>query len=307
MQSQRIIFIVGPTAVGKSEVAFRLAPMINAEIISADSMQIYREIMIASNKPPSDYLRKIPHHLIGIVSAEESFDVAKYHKFAWEVMARIQKEGKIPLVVGGSGLYVSILIDGIFAQEVHNEEIRHALKKAAQAEGNASLYARLKQLDPQAAAKIHPHDERRTIRALEVVELTRQPISELQKKREGLWGKFAIQMIGLNRERPELYERIDHRVDAMFQEGLVEEVRQLNKMNLSQTAVKSIGIREILGLIAGDYDLERARYLVKRNTRRYAKRQLTWFRKDKRISWTMLHKNDRAQNVALRMKEMLTL
>lgn len=285
----KIIFIVGPTAVGKSEVAFALAQEIKGEIISCDAMQVYKEIHIASNKPPSVMLKKITHHLINLISIEEEFDVAEFNRRAQEVIQEIHARKHIPIIVGGSGLYMQILLDGIFEGKAKkNDGLREELKRKAQEKGVPFLYAILKKKDPQAALKIHPNDLRRITRALEVLALENKPISALQKKREGLWGKYQIYLFGLNRDREELYRQIDTRVEKMFEEGLVEEIKNLSHLKWSPTADRLIGVREVQGYLNGEYDLERAKYLMKLNTRHSAKRQLTWFRKEKRIQWLML-------------------
>lgn len=286
----KIIFLVGPTAVGKSEAAFALAKEINGEIISCDAMQVYEEIHIASSKPPSFMLEKIRHHLINLISIEEEFDVAEFNRLANEAIKDIHKRGCVPIVAGGSGLYMQILLDGIFEGKAKkNDGLREELRRKAQEKGVSFLYAALKKKDPQAVLKIHPNDLRRIMRALEVLALENKPISELQKKREGLWGKYEIPLFGLNRDRGELYERIDSRVEKMFNAGIVEEIKKLNACKWSPTADRIIGVREVQGYLKGEYDLERAKYLMKLNTRHLAKRQLTWFRKEKRIRWIMLN------------------
>jgi len=292
MRSKKIIFIVGPTAVGKTEVALLLAKKLEAEIISCDSMQVYQEINIASNKPSTKILKEIPHHLINTVSITKEFDVVSFRKKAVEAINKIHKKNKIPIIVGGSGLYMQVLLDGIFKGPKKNERLRQELEKEAQAKGEQVLYQRLQELDPRAAAKIHPHDRKRIIRALEVFLTARKPISELQKNRQGLWGKFDIKIFALNRDRQELYESIDKRVEWMFQDGLVGEIQGLLPKKWSRTAEGLLGIKDVKGYLKGEYDLERAKYLMKLNTRHYAKRQLTWFRKDKRIQWLMMDKEN---------------
>jgi len=285
MKKDSIVFIVGPTAVGKSEVAFLLAKQIQGEIVSADSMQIYKEINIASNKPDKAMLDEVPHHLIGIISVEEDFDVARFNEMAVNCVYKIHQAGHIPIVVGGSGMYVQVLLDGIFEGTAKDERLRRSLKKEAEKKGISHLYARLQKLDPQAAGKIHPNDLRRIIRALEVYELEHMPISELQKQRSGLFGKYNIKIFGLNMDRQRLYERIERRVDEMFERGLIEEIISLKQLKLGYTADRMIGKDEVQGYLDGRYDLQQAKALMKMNTRRLAKRQMSWFRRDKRIQW----------------------
>jgi tRNA dimethylallyltransferase len=201
MNLKKIIFIVGPTAVGKSDVAFFLSKKIQGEIISCDSMQIYKEINIASNKPSEDVTNNLPHHLINIISVEEEFDVARYNQLALAAIKEIHDRGHVPVVVGGSGMYMQVLLDGIFEGGVKNEALRKDLKEQARQYGNQFLYDRLKEENLQAAKKIHPNDVRRVIRALEISRQEKMPICELQQKREGLWGKYDIRLIALNRDR----------------------------------------------------------------------------------------------------------
>ena len=187
------------------------------------------------------------------------------------------------MIIGGSGMYMSVLLDGIFEGTVAEDDLREELTQELSAKGLAVLHERLKALDPQAAAKIHPNDPQRIIRALEVALSTGQPMSNLQQKREGLWGKMPIKIFALNRPRQELYQRVEARVEDMFAKGLVEEIKQVSALPLSTTARKIIGIPEVMGYLKGEYDLERAKYLMKLHTRHYVKRQLTWFRRDKRL------------------------
>ncbi len=288
MDQKKIIFIVGPTAIGKSEVAFLLAQRINGEIISCDAMQVYREISIANNKIPAAYSKKIPHHLMDIVSIEDDFNVARFNELAIGCIDKIHKKGKTPIVVGGSGMYVKVLLDGIFDENGEDAGLREKLKEIAALKGNQYLYEQLMKCDPKAAAKIHANDLRRVVRALEVYEVNKTPISQLQKKKIGLWGKFDIKIFGLNSDRQVLYERINKRVDEMFDLGLVKEIENIQKLSLSKTAQGMIGIKEVLGYLKGDLDIEKSREMMKLNTRRFAKRQLTWFRADKRIQWILI-------------------
>jgi tRNA dimethylallyltransferase len=281
----RIVFIVGPTAIGKTDLALRLAKKLNAEIISCDSMQIYKGMDILTSKPALETRKKIPHHLIDIISPDREYNVSKYRTQALRSINSIVKKGKLPLFVGGSGLYMSVVIDGIFKAKTEKLLVRQRLYKEAQSYGSPHIYERLKKVDPKAAAKIHPNDTKRIVRALEVFEVTGKPISQLQDERVGLDDKYDIRIFCLTMARDELNKRIDQRVERMFKEGLVNEVRKLLKLKLSETARFAIGINEIKGFLDGLYDLQKAKELMKRNTRLYAKRQLTWFRKDKRIIW----------------------
>jgi tRNA dimethylallyltransferase len=298
---EKIIFIVGPTAMGKTETAILLAKKMNAEIVSCDSMQLYKYMDIITSKPSRQLRKRVAHYLIDIVSPQETYDVSRYRKDAISKIKEILNKSKVPIFAGGTGLYMSILIDGIFKVKSKDKNIRARLYRQAAQFGSDYLYERLKHRDPQAACKIHPHDTKRIIRALEVYQITGQPISKLQRQRQGLWDKYDIRIFCLNTQRHKLYQRIDKRVDRMFRQGLVREVKKLLKKNLSRTAGCAIGIKELKGYFAGDYDLEEARRLIKRNTRLYAKRQLTWFRKDKRIRWFKVGAEEKSQSVANRI------
>ncbi len=285
MNPQEIIFIVGPTAVGKSDVALMVAREINAEIISCDAMQVYKEIAIANNRPTASMLKQVPHHLIDIVSVEQEFDVVTFNRLALQAIENIHRRKKMPLIVGGSGMYMQILLDGIFAGGGKDLATRKSLEERIGNEGSDVLYAELKKVDPSAAVKIHPNDAKRIVRALEVYLTTKKTISELRPVRSGLWGKYDIDLYGLDRARVEVYALVDRRVDQMIDEGLIDEIKKLSGLNLSPTAQRIIGVAEIRGYLKGEYDLEQAKYLMKLHTRHLAKRQWTWFRKEKRLKW----------------------
>ena len=294
MMREKIIFLVGPTAVGKTAAAVNLAKKINGEIISCDSMQIYKGMDIITSKPSKLLLKKVPHHLIGVISPIKEYDVSRYRKDALKKIKAIFKKGKVPIFVGGTGLYVAILVNGIFERKTEDLKFRARLYKEAIKRGSKKLHLRLKKIDSAAAAKIHPNDTRRIVRALEVFKTTGKPISLLQKQRSGLAKSYDVRIFCLNMEREKLYQRIDARVDKMFREGLLREVKKLLKLKLSKTARYAIGIQELKAYFDGLYDLEEAKRLIKRNSRHYAKRQLTWFRKDKRIKWIEVDKHGKS-------------
>jgi len=298
---EKIIFLVGPTAVGKSETAVCLAKRINAEIISCDSMQVYKGMDIITSKPPLALRKIVPHHLINTNSVDKEYSVWRYYKDVTRKIKEILRRGKTPIIAGGTGLYMSILIDGIFKSISPGKAIRNRLYKQAEELGSEYLYKRLQDIDPEAAAKIHPHDTKRIIRALEVFEATGQTISNLQKQRKGLGQEYDIKVFGLNMPRERLCKIIDERVEKMFSEGLVAEVKRLLKSKLSKTAAYAIGIKELKGYLDGLYDLEEAKCLIKRNTRLYAKRQLTWFRKDRRINWINIGDKEKPAAIANRI------
>ncbi len=301
----KIIFIVGPTAVGKSAVAVELARKARGEIISCDSMQVYKGMEIITSKPPGPLRKRIRHYLIGLIPPAKEFDVSRYRKEAIRIMNAIIKRGNLPVFCGGSGLYVTTLIDGIFKGEGQNPGLRKKFYRLLERYGRGYLYKKLERADRLAAEKIHPNDAKRIIRALEVFAATGRPISEWQKERKGLSGDYGIKIFCLNMERAGLYKKIDGRVDDMFKAGLLKEVRQALARKLSRTASCAIGINELKGYFQGKYDLEEARRLMKRNSRRYAKRQLTWFRKDKRIKWVNVGARDKPAQTARRILKSL--
>jgi tRNA dimethylallyltransferase len=286
--ANRLIFLVGPTAIGKTGISFELAKLIECEIISCDSMQVYRGMNVGTSKPARRLLNSIPHHLIDIIEPSEEFSVARFRALAVKAIEEIIARRKTPLLVGGSGLYVKVLIDGIFEAPATDREFRERLEQEAEEFGAAVLYRRLQETDKEGAVKIHANDLRRIIRALEVYEKAKAPISQLRKNTSGLGDKYEVRIFGLNIEREALYRKIDERVELMFAEGLVNETRGLLEGKLSLTASQALGYKEVLGYLNGEYDPAEVKRLVKRNTRHLAKRQLTWFRRDKRIEWIML-------------------
>ncbi len=285
---ERLIFLVGPTAIGKTGISLELAKIGNGEIISCDSMQVYRGMNIGTSKPAKRLLDTIPHHMVDILDPAEEFSVAQFRKLAVEAIEDILARKKMPLLVGGSGLYVKVLIDGIFEGPPADREFRQRLKEEADGSGIGALYKRLQQVDAKSAEKIHRNDLRRIIRALEVYEKAGTPLSELKSNTVGLAGKYNIRIFGFNMERAVLYRKIDERVDLMFGDGLVEEAGKLLRDKLSMTASQALGYKEVFGCLKGEYSPDEARDLLKRNTRRYAKRQLTWFRANKEIEWVTL-------------------
>jgi len=281
-----VIAIVGPTAVGKSELALHLAQYFSLEIISADSRQVYRYMDIGTNKPSPAERESVPHHLIDVVEPDEDFSLAMYHQLAIEALKAIQQKGKLPLLVGGSGLYVWSLVEGWKIPQVPpDQERRRQLEARAEQEGSQSLYQELQDIDPTAAAKINPGNTRRIIRALEIYNVTGQRPSQLQRKDAP---GFPILLIGLTQERSELYSRIDWRVDKMIQMGLVEEVEQLLKKGYSPSlpSMSGIGYKQIGQFLRDEMTLPQAIDKIKYETHRLARHQYAWFRlSDSRIHW----------------------
>ncbi len=281
-----MIAIVGPTAVGKSELALHLAQYFPLEIISADSRQVYRYMDIGTNKPTWAERASVPHHVIDVVEPDEAFSLAMYHQLAIEALKAIQQKGKLPVLVGGSGLYVWSLVEGWKIPQVPpDQKLRRRLEARAEQEDSQSLYQELQDIDPSAAAKISPTNIRRIIRALEIYHTTGQHPSQLQRKESP---GFPILLIGLTQERSELYRRIDWRVDKMIQRGLVEEVEQLLKKGYSPSlpSMSGIGYKQIGQFLRGEMTLPQSIDKIKYETHRLARHQYAWFRlSDSRIHW----------------------
>jgi tRNA dimethylallyltransferase len=281
-----MIAIVGPTAVGKSELALHLAQYFPIEIISADSQQVYRYMDIGTNKPSLAERASVPHHVIDVVEPDEDFSLAMYHQLAIEALEAIEQKGKLPLLVGGSGLYVWSLIEGWKIPHVPpDQKLRRQLETRAEQEGSQSLYQELQDIDHVAAAKINPSNMRRIIRALEIYYATGQPPSQLQRKEVP---GFSVLIIGLTQKRSELYRRIDGRVDKMIRRGLVEEVEQLLKKGYrpSLPSMSGMGYKQIGQFLQGEMTLPEAIDKIKYETHRLARHQYAWFRfSDSRIHW----------------------
>ncbi len=281
-----LLVILGPTAVGKTEIALEIATVLSGEIISADSMQVYRGMNVGTAKPSAFEQQQVPHHLIDIANPDQRFTVVDFLHHAQASIDSIIAKGKLPILAGGTGLYINALIDGFaFPDQGCNQNMR---QKLAQKHGNdpQALHQALMKVDQEAASKLHPNDTRRIIRALEVYHTTGKPISVLQQKTGAAATKYEIVKIGLNRDRQTLYQRIEARVDLMIKHGLVDEVIQLLQQYPTQpTALQAIGYKEIALYLQQYITIEEAIYLIKRDTRRYAKRQLSWFRRDDRIQW----------------------
>jgi len=297
-----LIVLLGPTASGKSEVASSLAKEVNAEIISADSMQVYKYLNIGTAKPPRKIRQIIPHHLIGIKYPDEEFSAGEFQLRAIRAINRIFKKGKLPILVGGTALYIRTITDGICPIPSRNDRIKKHFSQLAKKYGSSYLYKRLERIDKKACEKIHPNNLNRIIRALEVYSLTKIPFSAWQNRRYHL--PYPIIIFGLNWERNFLYERIGRRVDEMVKEGLIQEVEKLLRKGYSKklNSLTGLGYRQAVEFLEGKYDLERMKYLIERDTRHYAKRQLTWWRRDGRIHWIEMDEGKKAEEVAREIK-----
>ncbi|MBI5492523.1 MAG: tRNA (adenosine(37)-N6)-dimethylallyltransferase MiaA [Deltaproteobacteria bacterium] len=283
----KIVIIQGPTATGKSALAVELAKEFNGEIISADSMQVYRSMDIGTAKPSKKDRDEVPHHLIDIVDPKEEYTAADYMRDGLLKIRDIRSRGKNVFVTGGTGLYIKALTMGLFPGPKGDKEFRELLKKEALEKGGLYLYNRLKEVDPESASRIHPNNIVRVIRALEVYEAAKRPISELQKEHAASGALFDALKIGLFIERALLYERIGKRVDLMIAEGLLNEVKGLLEAGYSPglKPMLGLGYKEMIGFLEGRYSFSESIELLKKNTRHYAKRQMTWFKKDDGIRW----------------------
>ena len=284
--SKYVIFLVGPTAVGKTKIAFHLAKILkNAEIVSCDSMQVYKEISILNDKP-SMYMRKIiKHHLIDIISVKQEFNVAYFFKLAYKTIEDILKREKTPICVGGSGMYVNLLLDGLDMRAGKNKTVREDLEKTFRERGLKYLYNKLSKVDPEISKKISPQDKKRIIRALEVYYLTGKPPSTLKEKFTGIYKLYPTKIFGITAPRDLIYENINQRVEKMFRKGVIEEIRKISNLEVSSTFQQIIGFKEIMQLLQNRWDLNKTKEEIKKRTRHFAKRQITWFKRDKRIQW----------------------
>ncbi|MHB8984141.1 MAG: tRNA (adenosine(37)-N6)-dimethylallyltransferase MiaA [Carboxydocellales bacterium] len=298
-----LIIVVGPTAVGKTAVGIELAKLIKGEVISGDSMQVYRQMDIGTAKPSKEEMQGIPHHMVDILEPDSEFSVAMFQEKVDALILAINDRGKVPILVGGTGLYVRAITDRhSFTPFAANWEYRDELLAQAQAKGNEWLHLTLGEVDPIAAGKIHSNDLRRIIRALEVHHFTGKSISQFQKEDQiaNNSPKYNLFMYGLTLNREKLYQKINFRVGKMIVDGLVEEVQGLlNRGYCSElVSMKGLGYKEIIGYLRGDYDLPEAIRLLQRNTRHFAKRQLTWFGKEERICWIDVEKHECATEIA---------
>ncbi len=282
MKKDKIVVIVGPTAVGKTALSIQLAEKFKGEIISGDSMQIYKDLDIATAKVTPAEMKGIPHHLIDIKEIEEDYSVSDFQSEASQKIKEITNRGHLPIIVGGTGLYIeSLLYPVSHAQVEANEELRIELGKIANDMGNKKLWNRLNKVDPEAAQKIHPNNVRRVIRAIEVYEETGQLFSDFQNERNKKESDYDVFLVGLNTERERLYERINQRVDEMAKAGLIEEAQRLWEKvgpRLNVQSARGIGYKELFDYFNQESSLEEAIDTVKQNSRRYAKRQITWFK-----------------------------
>ncbi|CAM3428630.1 tRNA (adenosine(37)-N6)-dimethylallyltransferase MiaA [Aeromicrobium ponti] len=285
-EKEKLVVLIGPTAVGKTKLSILLAKRFNAEIISGDSMQIYKSMDIGTAKITKEEMEGIPHHLIDIKNPEDPFSAAEFQELVRRKISDITSRGKLPMIVGGTGLYIqSVIYDYQFSDAPSDDEFRQKLEERAEGEGNEALYKELMAIDPESGSKIHPNNIRRVIRALEIYHCTGKTMSDYQENQNPEL-LYDTALIGLTMDREKLYERINLRVDIMMKEGLLEEVKSLYEQGLKDCqSIQAIGYKELYEYFNRRVSLEDAIGNLKQNSRRYAKRQLTWFRNKMNVEW----------------------
>ena len=301
---RKVIVITGPTCSGKTEVGILLAQKLHSEIISADSRQFYKLLDIGTAKPTFEDLKLIKHHFMSFLEPDKEYNVSKFESDALKILNELIERDKIPIVVGGSGLYIKALTEGIFNSVDVDDEYREELKEKREKFGNEYLYEELKKVDLQSASKMLPQNWKRVIRALEVFHVTGEPIWKIQDSYERKTD-YKFILFGLNWEREKLYRNIENRVDKMIETGFVDEVKNILAFGYSKelNALNTVGYKEILSYLENEITLERAIELIKRNTRRYAKRQMTWFKKTKNINWLACDENTTSEQLVCLIKK----
>lgn len=288
VKKRPLVILTGPTAVGKTALSIALAKAIGGEIISADSMQVYRHMDIGSAKVTPEEMEGVPHYLIDVLEPGQEFNVVVFQELAKQAAAKIYSRGHIPIVVGGTGFYIQALVYDIdFTENDEDTAFRRTLEEQAKREGAEALYERLRAVDPESCESIHAHNIKRVIRAIEFYEKTGKKISEHNREQRQNDSPYNFAYFVLNDDRERIYERINGRVDLMMAQGLVEEVRALRESGCRKDMVsmQGLGYKELLSYLEGETSLEEAVYLIKRDTRHFAKRQLTWFRREKEVIW----------------------
>ena len=301
MEKQKVIVICGPTASGKTALSIELAKKINGEIVSCDSMQIYKEMDIGTAKPTLEEMQGIKHYMIGIISPNERYSVADYKKDAKKAIREILNKGKVPIVVGGTGLYIDSLIYEIEYQDIEfDKEYREHLEKEVKEKGLEELYNVAKEIDPEAIEKISKNDKKRILRILEIYHATGENKTEQERKSRQKEVEYDYKVYALNMDREKLYDRINKRVDKMIEEGLIQEVEKIyKKYNDFPTAMQGLGYKEVVEYLEGKLTKEEMIEKIEQETRRYAKRQLTWFRKNKQTIWLDVGKNTIQNNIEI--------
>ncbi len=300
VQFKPVIVMVGPTAVGKSRIAVEVAKAFETEVLTADSRQVYRGMDVGTDKPVPEERQAVPHRLIDLVDPDESFNAGLYRREALDEIERLYRGRRLPLVVGGTGLYVRTLLKGLCDAPQADPIMRAALRQEAKDQGSDRLFARLVDVDPVAAARLHPRDESKVIRALEVYQLSGRRMSDFQQVHGFAERPFVTLIIGLNRDRHALYRRIEERIDWQLAHGLIEETKQLLAQGYQRdsAAMKGLGYRQVAEHLAGEYDVVEMVRRFKRDTRHFSKRQMTWFRKEPGIQWLTIEESESIQHTA---------
>ena len=302
-----LVVILGPTAVGKSRLAIEVAKQLPSEILTADSRQVYRGMDVGTDKPPVDVRQGVVHHLIDLVDPDEPFNAGLFRRHATALIERLYQSHRLPLVVGGTGLYVRILLEGLCEAPASDPGLRAQLCEEAREEGHDRLYARLAAADPLTAAKLHPHDTSKIIRALEVLRLSGVPMSSFQAGHGFAERPFSALVIGLNRERESLYRRIEERIDWQLANGLLEETRELLDRGYGpgSPGMTGLGYRHAAAFLRGECTREQMVALFKRDTRRLAKRQMTWFRREADMNWVMIEESEPLEETVARVMRLI--
>lgn len=305
MEKIKAVVIAGPTASGKTALGVEIAKAFDGEVVSADSMQIYKGMDIATAKPTAEEMQGIPHHLIDFLDRDRAFSVADYVELAGEKIRDIHSRKKMPVIVGGTGLYISSLIDNIKFPDIKSDsEIRRKIEERIAQKGCEAVFEELKKCDPETAAELHPNNTVRVIRAIEVFEITGRKLSEFKAESRLVPSPYEPIILGLNfNDRQKLYDRINDRVDQMIKNGLIEEARGVFETGEMKTAANAIGFKELIPYFEDKSDLQSCVDKIKHETRRYAKRQLTWFRKNAKIQWIMLDEFDNKEKIFVYCKK----
>ncbi len=303
-----LVAIVGPTAIGKSRIGVEIAKALRTEILTADSCQVYQGMDIGTDKPTPAERQGVPHRLIDLVAPDQTFNVGDFRRHALLEITRLHSQGLLPLIIGGTGLYIRGLLRGLCPGPPANWSIRQALTQEATERGWPFLHEKLQQVDPDLAQRLHPNDQPKVLRALEVYQTLGVPFSQVQRQHQFQEIPFPFLLIGLTMDRQTLYQRIETRVEREIDQGLVQETKQLRQQGYSRNlgSMKGLGYRQFSGYLAGEYSYEEAVRLLKRDTRHFAKRQMTWFRKEPAIQWVTVDESDTPETTAERILKMIT-
>ena len=305
--SRPLVVLVGPTAIGKSRIAIDVAQALGTEVLTADSTQVYRGMNIGTDTPSEEERQGIPHRLIDLVEPDEPFNAGEFRRRVLPEISRLHDKGLLPLVVGGTGLYVRALLHGLWSGPPSDHVLRGRLADEARVRGGESMYQELGRVDPVTARRLHPRDTVKVLRALEVYRQTGTPLSEAHAQHGQADTPFRALVLGLTMERAALYQRIDRRVDVELAKGLVEETRALLAEGYSRglVSMKSLGYRQMAGYLEGDYSFAEAVRRLKRDTRHFAKRQMTWFRKEPGLAWVEVHADESVRSVSRRILSLI--